>query len=58
MDETTSYFIVSQVLITILLILSEVFSLTNTPYNGVIQALLHVLKQPRKENTPTIVASQ
>lgn len=59
MDDTTVYFVVSQVLTAILLIMSEVFSLTNSPYNGIIQALLHVLKQPPKKHVeePTIVAN-
>ena len=59
MDSTTTYFIVCQALTTLLLILSETFSLSKTPYNGVIQAILHALQKPPVESEqPKIVQNE
>lgn len=57
MDSNT-YFIVTQIVTALLLILSEAFSLSKTPYNGIIQAILHTLQKPLAESEPKIVQNE
>lgn len=48
MDSTTSSLIVTQAITFVLLIISEILPLSNSPYSGILQALKSVLEEKEK----------